>query len=147
MSKLGRTSLALAGLLAAGGVATAASITALSDVEPGRWELRVREGGAAGTGGTHSICVAQPMDLFHVHQPSAGCHRRVLENTARSATVSFRCPGVGQSRTAITVETGRLVQIEAQGVSRGMPFSTSYEARRVGECSAANTAGRRRRAI
>lgn len=143
MSKWGKTGLAAAGLVIAGGVATAASITALSDVEPGRWELRVRDGGA---GGTQSMCVAQPIELLQVRQPAGGCQRRVLENTARSATVSFQCPGIGQGRTAITVETGRLVQIETQGVSRGMPFSTSYEARRVGDCAAANLPRRGRRA-
>lgn len=142
MTNTGKLRLAAAGLLLAGGAASAASLAALSEVEPGRWELHEK----GGNGGSRTVCLAQPTDLFHVRQPAAGCQHRVIENTARSATLTYQCPGVGQGRTALTVETGRLVQVDTQGVARGAPFAVSYEARRVGDCAAANAGPRGRRA-
>lgn len=142
MSNKGKLGLAVAGLVMIGGAAVAAGpLAALADVEPGKWELRERDGK-----GARMICVAQPMELFQVRHVAGGCQHRVVESSARSATVSYTCPGVGQGRTAVTVETGRLVQIDTQGVSRGMPFASAYEARRVGDCAAAAEPNRRRRA-
>lgn len=141
MSNKGKLRLAFAGLVLMGGTAIAAGpLAALAEVEPGRWELRERDGK-----GSRTICVAQPMELFQVRHVAGGCQHRVVESTARTATVSYTCPGVGQGRTALTVETGRLVQIDTQGVSRGMPFASVYEARRVGDCAASADAGSRRR--
>lgn len=142
MSNKGKLGLAIAGLVMIGGVGVAAGpLAALTDVEPGKWELRDRDGK-----GSRTICVAEPMELFQVRHVAGGCQHRVVESSARSATVSYTCPGVGQGRTAVTVETGRLVQIDTQGVSRGMPFASVYEARRVGDCAASVEPNRRRRA-
>lgn len=141
MNKKAKLSLAVAGLVTIGGAAvTAGPLAALADVEPGKWELRDRDGK-----GARMICVAQPMELFQVRHVAGDCQHRVIESSARSATVSYTCPG-GQGRTAVTVETSRLVQIDVQGVSRGMPFASVYEARRVGDCAAAAEPKRRRRA-
>ena len=142
MTKTGKLRLAVAGLVTMGGAAVAAGpLAALADVEPGRWELRDRDGK-----GVRTVCIAQPTDLFQVRHVSGACQHRVVESTARSATVTYTCQGTGKGRTALTVETGRLVQIDTQGVSQGMPFASAYEARRVGDCAASADAGRRRRA-
>lgn len=142
MSNKGKLGLAVAGLVMIGGAAVAAGpLAALADVEPGKWELRDRDGK-----GGRMICVSRPMELLQVGHVAGGCQHRVVESSSRNATVSYTCPGVGQGRTALTVETGRLVQIDTQGVSRGMPFASSYEARRVGDCAASADVAMRRRA-
>lgn len=141
MRNLGRLRLAAAALVMAGSVSAGAALSALGDVQPGKWELRERGDAAAAP---HTICVAKPIELVKVRQPSPGCQHRLLENTDRSATFTYSCPGIGQGRTAVTVETGRLVQIDTQGVTRGAPFAIAYEARRVGDCAAYNPPRNRR---
>jgi hypothetical protein len=49
--------------------------------------------------------------------------------------VQYTCRGKGYGRTHIRRETGRLVQIDSQGIAGGLPFEFSAEARRVGDCS------------
>jgi hypothetical protein len=51
--------------------------------------------------------------------------------------VTYDCAQAGQGRTALRVETARLVQIDSQGVSGGTPFAMTLEARRVGACKTA----------
>lgn len=145
MTNLGKLRLAVAGLLVTAGAASAASLTALSDIEPGRWELRERGSAEGGGGGaSKTICLAQPMDLFEIRHPVSTCQHQVVENTARSATLTYQCAGIGQGRTNVTVETGRLVQVDTQGVSKGMPFAVAYEGRRIGDCAASASSGRGR---
>jgi hypothetical protein len=66
---------------------------------------------------------------------SAQCEQIVMEQTPRSATVRYTCPAHGHGRTTISVETGRVVHVETQGVLDGAPFSEDFEGRRIGTCS------------
>jgi hypothetical protein len=104
------------------------TFVALAKVERGLWQLREVEGP------TRRLCVADPSALFQLQGREAGCSRFVIENSARSATVTYSCPSGGHGRTSIVVETPRLMRIDTQGVDGGVPFAIEAEARRMGAC-------------
>jgi predicted subunit of tRNA(5-methylaminomethyl-2-thiouridylate) methyltransferase len=58
----------------------------------------------------------------------------VVEDRADQVTVQYTCRGRGYGRTTIRRETGRLVQIQTQGIAEGLPFDFAAEARRMGDC-------------
>lgn len=103
----------------------------LDDLERGRWELRTREPGG---GDVQQLCVGDGRSLIQLRHPGNNCQRLVVADTDSEVTVQYTCPGRGFGRTHIRRETGRLVQIETQGVAGGLPFSSTLEGRRVGEC-------------
>jgi hypothetical protein len=122
--------LPLVGLLAT--AADAPPLTALAQLQPGKWTLTSRDGEFA----TRSICLGDPKVLIQVRQPLPTCNRFVVANDPRRAVVSYTCAGAGNGLTTIRVETPRLAQIETQGVAAGSPFDLAIEARRTGECPA-----------
>lgn len=117
---------------ASAAVAQANSYGALTALERGEWELVERD--AAGT--ARRVCLGDPAQLLQPRHPTRQCKRFVLENSARRVAITYDCAHAGQGRTALRVETGRLVQIDSQGVSDGTPFAMTIEGRRVGACQA-----------
>lgn len=101
----------------------------LARLEAGQWELR-----APGNGRLAAICLGNPLQLTQPYHRGATCSRDVIAADRDSMTVSYACPGVGRGRTELRFETPRLIQIESQGLDRGVPFSMRAEARRVGPC-------------
>lgn len=110
--------------------AQAPGFAALAGLERGQWQLR--EAG----GPSRSVCLGDPATLFQQRHRGAQCSRLVIENTPTTATVGYTCPGTGHGRTAITVETPRLIRIESQGLESGAPFALEVEGRYVGACAA-----------
>lgn len=108
----------------------AGALKALSAVEKGKWELRERGVKAP----PRYVCVRDPAQLLQVQHPEATCRRYVVTDAANRSIVTYQCTDHGAGRSDLRVETSRLVQIDAQGVSNGAPFSMSIEARRVGDC-------------
>lgn len=110
--------------------AQAPSFAAFAKVERGMWQLRE----IGGT--TRPMCIADPATLFQLRSTKmTNCSRFVVENAPNSATVSYDCPGAGQGRTTISVETPRLMRIDSQGFDNGAPFAVEIEARRTGACA------------
>ncbi|MEG3179215.1 DUF3617 domain-containing protein [Sphingomonas sp. LT1P40] len=109
-------------------VAQTGALTALAGIERGEWQLRAPDGS------TRSICISDPQVLLQLRHRGVSCSRFVVENGANGGRVTYSCPGVGNGDTRITVETPRLVRIETQGISRGLPFTEEYEGRRSGAC-------------
>lgn len=132
MSRIAFIGAALAISVAGGGFALAQSgtLAALAQIERGEWTLR------ASDGSTRSICVTDPRVLLQLRDRSGGCTNFVVENGASTGRITFSCP-TGKSDTRITVETPRLIRLETQGISRGLPFTEEYEGRRTGVCKAA----------
>ncbi len=124
---------ALAGISSASAPAQAPGMGALALVERGEWELH--ELGA--TTPNRRMCVTDARQLLQPEHPGEQCKRFIVENSAQHMTVTYDCAGAGQGRTAVRVETARLVQIRTQGVSGGSPFSRTIEGRRVGACKSA----------
>ncbi len=107
-----------------------ASLAMLDQIEAGRWEIRLREPGAA----PQRICLSTGHRLIQLRHPDAQCERFVVQDTASDVVVQYTCKGRGYGRTHVRRETGRLVQIDSRGIANGLPFEFSAEARRVGDC-------------
>ncbi|RZM32130.1 MAG: hypothetical protein EOP67_29350 [Sphingomonas sp.] len=123
----------LAGMLLvfAGGGATAQRadpLLALRVVERGQWQLK------GANGPPRKLCLTAPSALLQIEHGAAQCQHFVMENTTRSVTIRYTCAGRGHGRTTITVETGKLLSLDTQGVLDGSPFSEQYEGRRLGAC-------------
>lgn len=104
----------------------------LDQLEGGRWELRMRDTRA----GAEQICLRDGRGLIQLRHPVNVCEKLIVSDGPGEVIVQYTCRGRGFGRTHIRRETGRLVQIESQGVLDGLPFDVVAEARRVGECAA-----------
>jgi len=120
-----------AGLLSAwpGATQERAAGPMLARLESGQWELR-----GTGNRAFASICLGNPIQLTQPQHGAAICTRDVVAAGADSITVNYSCAGVGRGRTTIRFETPRLIQIDSQGLDRGVPFALRAEARRTGPC-------------
>jgi hypothetical protein len=129
-SRIAGAMLATSFALAAPAMGEGQSLAMLDQLEAGRWEIRVREPGVQ----PQRICLASGRQLIQLRHPGGNCDRFVVQDLAGEVVVQYTCRGHGYGRTHIRRETGRLVQIETQGITDGLPFQFSAEARRVGEC-------------
>lgn len=136
--KVLRASLAMMGLLLAGETAMAqprAPLAALSQIEPGMWQLRA-EGQP-----TRNICLADPDSFVQMRHSGTACSRLVIANEKNNATVHYSCPGAGWGRTTLRVTTPRAVIVDTQGIADNAPFAFVTEARRTGDCPSTKSAG------
>lgn len=117
------------GTLLAPAAAKAPELAMLAGLADGAWELTFRDGTA-----TDRICVHSGRELIQVRHRAAQCSRYVVDDKPNQVTVQYTCPGEGYGRTSIRRETGQLVQIDSQGIEKGMPFHITGEARRAGAC-------------
>jgi hypothetical protein len=101
----------------------------LDQLEPGRWELRFRD-----APGAERLCLRDGRGLIQLRHPQEQCERFVVNDDANDVTIQYTCRGRGYGRTHVRRESGRLVQIETQGIAEGLPFNFAAEARRVGDC-------------
>jgi hypothetical protein len=112
---------------AGAGVQTNPVPAALRGVERGQWILRSADG-------ERKLCLTNVTALVQLAHGDQPCRQIVMDETPRSATVRYICPGHGQGRSVVSVETPRSLHLETQGVIDGAPFSEDYEARFVGTC-------------
>jgi len=110
--------------------AQAPSLAMLDGLEKGSWQLRERGSDTV----LQTVCVGDARRMIQIQHPRANCSRYIIEDTPKSVTVHYTCPGAGHGRTSIRSETNRLVQIDTQGIAEGKPFSQAIEARRAGAC-------------
>jgi hypothetical protein len=104
----------------------------LDQLESGRWELRSRDM----RGPAEQLCIRDGRRLIQLRHPAANCEKLIVVDGASEVTVQYTCRGRGYGRTHIRRETGRLVQIDSQGILDGLPFAFAAEGRRVGDCAA-----------
>ncbi len=104
-------------------------MTMLGRLTKGEWTLKHRDGSP-----DRKICVRGGQELIQLRHPESGCSQFVIEDGEAKVTVQYTCPGNGFGRTNIRRETNGLVQIESQGISDGMPFQFTAEARQTGRC-------------
>lgn len=126
------TAMALAGLaaLTVPAASQRPALAMLDQIEPGRWEIRLLDSSRR----TYPICIDNGRKLIQLRHEALNCERLVIDDQADQVTVQYTCRGRGYGRTSIRRETGRLVQIETQGIADGLPFEFAAEARRVGAC-------------
>lgn len=109
------------------------SLAMLDQLESGRWELRMRDT----RGSAEQICLRDGRRLIQLRHPSlSACERLIVSDGPGEVIVQYTCRGRGFGRTQIRRETGRLVQIESQGVLDGLPFDVVAEGRWIGACPA-----------
>lgn len=108
------------------------SLAMLDQLESGRWELRPRDA----RGSSEQICLQDGRRLIQLRHPASICQRLIVSDGPGEVIVQYTCRGRGYGRTHIRRETGRLVQIESQGIVDGLPFDFVAEGRRIGECAA-----------
>lgn len=107
------------------------ALAMLDQLEPGRWELRLRD-----APGMERLCLRDGRRLIQLRHPQEQCERFIVNDDANDVTVQYTCRGRGYGRTHIRRESPRIVHLESQGIAAGLPFNFAAEARRVGECGA-----------
>lgn len=128
--------LALLSVSAAAGATAYAQGTDLSlleSLDKGLWQLRAVGGGNSGAA-IDKLCVGDAARLTQIQHGETPCTRYVVRSSPTSVTVSYSCRGQGQGLTTIRKESGRLIQIQSQGIKNNAPFSFSVEGRRAGTC-------------
>lgn len=129
--RIAAIALAAGGSLAAPALGQRSGLAMLDQIEPGRWEIRPRDG----TQRAYPICVDDGRELIQLRHEALPCERQIVEDGRDAVTVQYTCRGRGYGRTSIRRETPRLVQIQTQGIAEGLPFEFAAEARRVGNCA------------
>lgn len=104
-------------------------IPAVNTIQKGKWAVRDSEGGE------RIMCVRDPYQVLRPERVTTPCQHIVMESAASRATVRSTCTGHGTLLTRIAVDTPRQVTVEMQGVIDGQPFSETYDAKRLGDCS------------
>ncbi|MDT9014147.1 hypothetical protein RQP55_12015 [Novosphingobium sp. APW14] len=103
----------------------------LNQLEPGRWEIRLRDGSRR----SYPICLNSGHKFIQLRHEGLNCERLIVDDRDDLITVQYTCRGRGYGRTSVRRETNRLVQIETQGIAEGLPFEFAAEARHTGDCS------------
>ena len=103
----------------------------LNQLESGHWELRDRDARTP----VEQLCLRDGRRLIQLRHPASQCEQLIVADNPGEVTVQYTCRGRGYGRTHIRRETGRLVQIESQGIVDGLPFDFVAEGRRVGNCA------------
>ena len=127
------TALTLGGATAALALGQGEPTDVLASIERGMWQLRAVGGGASSVA-TDKLCVADPRQLVQIQHGATLCSHYVVRSTPTSVTISYSCKGAGQGLTTIRKESGRLIQIQSQGIRNSAPFSFSVEGRKSGAC-------------
>ena len=81
-----------------------------------------------------SLCLTSGRRLIQLRHPAVTCESYIVDDTPNDVTVQYTCRGRGYGRTHIHRESGRLVQVETQGIAEGFPFEFAAEGRRIGDC-------------
>lgn len=121
---------ALGCLLAAPAAGDKPSLDMLDQLEGGSWEVRIR----GETGAARNLCIDSGRAFLQLRHPNLPCNTLIIDDTTNEVTVQYTCKGQGYGRTHVRRETNRLVQIDSQGIAKGVPFSFAAEARRAGNC-------------
>lgn len=121
----------LAGSMAVPASSQRNGLAMLDGLEHGRWDVRLRDASQS----RYPICMATGRELIQLRHEALSCDRLIVSDTPDQVTVQYTCRGRGYGRTTIRRETGRLVQIQSQGIADGLPFDFQAEARRTGSCA------------
>ncbi|HEV7234212.1 MAG TPA: hypothetical protein VGN36_08190 [Sphingorhabdus sp.] len=117
----------------AGAFAQGGDLSLLESLERGMWQLRA-VGGGPSTAPVGQLCLGDPSRLTQIQHGTAECDHYVVRSNPNAVTVSYSCKGQGQGLTTIRKESGKLIQIQSQGIRNNSPFSFSVEGRKTGTC-------------
>lgn len=108
----------------------AAQPSALSQAQPGLWEIV----GAPGSSAPVRQCVSEVAALARFEHRASACSARVLKDAGSLTAIDYSCGGAGFGHSEIDVITPRSLRISTQGISGGLPFNYVLQARRVDDC-------------
>lgn len=117
-------------IVAALALVAAARPLALTQTQPGLWEIS----GAPGVRAPLRQCVADVATLARFEHRLSNCTARVLRDEPSSTLIDYSCGGAGFGHSQIDVITPRALRISTQGISGGLPFNYVLQARRVDDC-------------
>jgi len=109
-----------------------AEMSALDQLQPGRWEMRELDNLRPTP--PRSVCITDLAILLQFRHRDTACSRLVIASDPKGATVHYTCPAGGFGRTNLKISTPRLVRIETQGIYHKRPFNFAAELRRKGNC-------------
>jgi len=110
---------------------TGPPLALFSVLEPGQWQFR-EHGKPAGA--ARLVCLGDPLRFIQIAHGEETCNTYVINNSAHSLSVAYKCPGRGHGTTEIRMETSRLIQLRTQGIRDSAPFAIEMEGRRIGRC-------------
>lgn len=113
-----------------GSMAVAQDVPLLAQVRAGLWQVHEVDSKQP----ARSLCITDAHRLLQLEHGSATCSFRTVASAGQTATVRYVCPGAGNGTTDLTVESRDILRLHTQGVARGAPFDTVYEARFGGAC-------------
>jgi hypothetical protein len=130
-----RFSIAACGALLAIAAAAAAADKpkTLAAASPGLWELT----GVQGSKTAVRECLTNLATLGQFEHRARTCKATTLSDTGKVTVINYSCGAGDFGRTSIKFVTPRNLKVETQGISDGLPFGYTMEARRVGECKPA----------
>lgn len=104
--------------------------TIFDQVQPGIWEIS----GAPGLKAPTRQCVSDLVALARYEHRTHACSSKVVRESASSADVDYSCGGAGFGHSEVALLTPRSLRINTQGISGGLPFNYTLQARRVDDC-------------
>lgn len=104
--------------------------TALSQTQPGLWEIS----GAPGSRAPIRQCVTDFIALARFEHRAKACSAKILKDRGTMTAIDYSCGGSGFGHSEIDVITPRSLRISTQGISDGLPFNYVLQARRVDDC-------------
>ncbi len=125
-----RTFIAALGVGAALTLVADAHPSALSQAQPGLWEIS----GVAASRSPIRQCVTDVAMLARFEHRASACTATVLKDDGASTAIDYSCGGAGFGHSHIDVITPRSLRISTQGISAGLPFNYVLQARRVDDC-------------
>ncbi len=124
-------------VLAAAAAASAAETSkTLAGAAPGLWELT----GVQGSKTPVRECLTNLATLGQYEHRQRTCSPKTQSDTGKVTVINYTCAGSDFGRTSIKFVTPRNLKVDTQGISDGLPFGYTIEARRVGECKPAAAA-------
>ena len=105
----------------------------LSAAAPGMWELT----GIQDSKTPVRECLTNLAVLGQYEHRARTCTATTQSDTGKVTVINYTCGGSDFGRTSVKFVTPRNLKVETQGISDGLPFGYTIEARRVGECKPA----------
>ena len=130
MSRMSTLTVAAA-LAGAATLIAATGPLALSQVQPGVWEIS----GAPGTSAPLRQCIADLATLARFEHRASNCTAKLSKAAGTVEAIDYTCGGGEFGHSEIDVITPRSLRISTQGISGGLPFNYVLQARRVDDCA------------
>lgn len=72
--------------------------------------------------------------MARIEHRGRACKQSVLKQAGGSVTYSYNCTASDFGRSKMDSVTTNNIRIETQGISGGLPFGYTVQARRIGDC-------------